>query len=152
MTNTATVTSHEILARSTAIFSWSDGRFDNRARLSAVRLTPELALRQLGELSTNVRAAVLLDAHGDLAAAEPEDGELANDLRELLLDLFESADAADDEPVAEVEVTGPTGAVFVARGGDFTLAVVTDRLALSSLIRHDLRRVLADLDRGAGKG
>ncbi len=150
MTNTATVTSHEILTRSTAIFSWSDGRFDNRARLSAVRLTPELALRQLGELSTDVRAAVLLDVHGDLAAAEPE--EFANDLREVLLDLLESADAADEEPVAEVEVTGPTGAVFVARAGDFTLAVVTDRLALSSLIRHDLRRVLADLDRGAGKG
>ncbi len=115
-------------------------------------LTPELALRQLGELSTDMRAAVLLDGQGDLAAAEPEDGELGNDLGELLLDLLESADAADDEAVAEIEVTGPTGAVFVARARKFTLAVVTDRSALSSLVRYDLRRVLADLDRGGGKG
>ncbi len=113
-------------------------------------LTPDVALRHLGELSTDVRAAVLLDAHGELAAAEPEDGELANDLRELLLELLESADAADGEAVAEVEVTGPTGAVFVVRARDFTLAVMTNRFALSSLIRYDLRRVLADLDRGRG--
>lgn len=113
-------------------------------------LTPELVLRHLSDLSTDVRAAVLLDAHGDLAAAEPEGGELANDLRELLLDLLESADGADDESVTEVEVTRPTGAVFVTRARDFTLAVVTDRSALPSLIRHDLRRVLADLDRGSG--
>ena len=115
-------------------------------------LTPELALRQLGELSTDVLAAVLLDARGDLAAADPEDRELANDPRELLLDLLESADAADDEAVAEVEVAVPTGAVFVVRARHFTLAVVTDRSALSSLVRYDLRRVLADLDRAGGKG
>lgn len=114
--------------------------------------TPELALRHLGELSADVRAAVLLDARGDLVATEPEDGELADDLRELLLDLLESADGADEEPVAEVEVTGPTGAVFVARARDFTLAVVTDRSALSSLTRHDLRRVLAGLEGGRGSG
>jgi hypothetical protein len=95
---------------------------------------------------------VLVDAQGDLAAADPENRELANDLRELLLDLLESADAADDEAVAEVEVAGPTGAVFVVRGRDFTLAAVTDRSALSSLVRYDLRRLLANLDRGGGKG
>ncbi|MBA3421756.1 MAG: hypothetical protein H0U12_07675 [Thermoleophilaceae bacterium] len=111
-------------------------------------LTPELALRHLGELSSDLRASVLLDADGELAAGDPEDRELADDLRELLLELLESADAADGEAVAEVEVTGPTGAVFVARARYFTLAVVTNRFALSSLIRYDLRRVLADLDRG----
>lgn len=109
--------------------------------------TPELALRHLGELSTDVRAAVLIDAHGELAVAEPEDRELADDLRELLLELLEYADAADASPVAEVEVTGPTGAVFVVRTRDLTLGVLTNRFALSSLIRYDLRRVLADLDR-----
>ena len=114
-------------------------------------LTPELALRHLEELSTDVRAAVLLDAHGELAAGEPDDRELAEDLRELLLELLESAESADEEAVAEVEVTSPAGAVFAVRARDFTLAVVTDRSALSSLIRYDLRRVLADLDRGEGK-
>lgn len=112
--------------------------------------TPALALRHLGELSPDVRAAVLVDAQGELAAGEPDDRGLSEDLRELVLDLLESADAADEEPVAEVEVTGPTGAVFVVRARGFTLAVVTDRFALSSLVRYDLRRVLAGLDRGEG--
>jgi predicted regulator of Ras-like GTPase activity (Roadblock/LC7/MglB family) len=114
-------------------------------------LTPELALRHLGELSTDVRAAVLLDAHGELAAGEPDDRELAEDLREVLLALLESADSADDEAVAEVEVATPAGAVFVVRARDFALGVVTDRSALSSLIRYDLRRALAALDRGEGQ-
>ena len=113
-------------------------------------LTPELALRQLGELSGDVRAAVLLDASGELAASEPEDGGVADDLRELLLELLETADAADGEAVTEIEVAGPAGAVFVARARNFTLAVVTNRFVLSSLIRYDLRRVLADLDPGRG--
>lgn len=85
-------------------------------------------------------------------AAEPEDRGLADDLRGLMLELLDAADAADDEAVAEVEVTGPTGAVFVVRARDFTLAVLTNRVALSSLIRYDLRRVLADLDPGRGRG
>ncbi len=111
-------------------------------------LTPELALRHLGELSTDVRAAVLLDARGELVASAPDDRELAEDLREGLLDMLESVDAADEEPVAEVEVTAPTGAVFAVRAPDFTLGAVTDPSTLSSLIRYDIRRVLADLERG----
>lgn len=114
-------------------------------------LTPELALQHLAELSTDVRAAVLLDAHGELAAGEPDDRELAEDLRELLVELLESADSADEEAVAEVEVASWAGAVFAVRARDFTLAVVTDRSALSSLIRYDLRRLLADLYRGEGE-
>jgi predicted regulator of Ras-like GTPase activity (Roadblock/LC7/MglB family) len=106
------------------------------------------ALRHLGELSAEVRAAVLLDARGELAAGEPDDREIAQGLRELLLDLLDSADAADEEHVAEIEVTGPAGAVFAVRARGFTLAVVTDPSVLSSLIRYDLRRVLADLERG----
>lgn len=110
-------------------------------------VTPQEALRHLGELSTDVRAAVLLDARGALAAAEPLDRELGQDLREVLLDLLESADAADEQPVAEVEVTGPTGAVFAVRTAAFTLAAVADPSTLSSLIRYDIHRVLAGLER-----
>ncbi len=140
MTNTATVMSHEILMGSTEVFS----------PYVPSALTPELALGHLGELSGDVRAAVLLDANGELAAGDPEKRGTADELRELVLELLATADAADEKAVAEIEVTGPTGAVFVVRGRRFTLAVVTDRFALSSLIRYDLRRVLADLDRGPG--
>ena len=148
MTNTATVTSHEILTRSTPVFSGVDGRSHNPVGLVPSAVTPEDALRHLDKLSPDVRAAVLLDGRGELAAAEPADRGLGQDLRELLLELLEFADAADEEPVAEIEVTGPAGAVFAVRAGDFTLAAVADPSTLSSLVRYDIRRVLADLERG----
>ena len=40
--------------------------------MSTPALTPALALARLGELSTDVRAAAVLDGRGRLAAASPE--------------------------------------------------------------------------------
>jgi hypothetical protein len=60
--------------------------------------------------------------------------------------MLSAADRAGDETVGELEVTVPEGAVFVSRLGGWTLAVVTGRWVLSSLMRYDLRRVLADLE------
>jgi hypothetical protein len=50
-----------------------------------------------------------------------------------------------------VEVTTQRGAVFCVRDGDFTLAVVTGRFALPSLMFYDLRHVLDDLKPTAGE-
>ena len=108
-------------------------------------LTPELALRYLDELSTDIRAAVLLDRRSALAASSGDaDGER---LRELGLSLLERADAAApfDGRVAQVEASAPGGAVFAVRAEGWTIAVVTGRFALSSLMFYDLRSVLSDL-------
>src|SRR5919197_5525283 len=52
-------------------------------------LTPELALRYLDELSTDIRAAVLLDSAGRVAAANAADGGPSADrLAELTAALF----------------------------------------------------------------
>jgi len=110
-------------------------------------LTPALALDFLAELSTDIRAGVLLDADGALAAAWDGDDERGERVRELVAELLEHADAAGGTSrPAQVEVAMPAGDVFCVRRGGWTIAVVTGRYALSSLMFYDLRKVLEDLE------
>ena len=108
-------------------------------------LTPELALEYLGELSTDIKASVVVSADGRAAAAS-RPGEPGDRLRELVGELFERAGAADGQPVSQVEVSTGDGAVYAARDEHWTVGVVTGRFALSSLMFYDLRRVLGDLE------
>ena len=112
-------------------------------------LTPALALEYLAELSTDIRAGALLDADGGLAASWEGDDERGERVRELATELLERVDAADEggEPPEQVEVSTGTGGVFCVRSADWTIAVVTGRYALSSLMFYDLRKVLEDLGR-----
>lgn len=110
---------------------------------------PELALDYLSALSTDIRAGVLLDDSGAVAAHSGCEDEVAGRFGELALELFSRAqDAADPVigTVAQVEVTSPDGGVFAVRRGGWVLAVVTGRFALPSLMFYDLRSVLSDLD------
>jgi hypothetical protein len=115
-------------------------------------LTPELALRYLDELSTDIRAAVLLDSAGELAAAHAPDGDPpADKLSRLAGQLFGHADEAGEgahgfePPVTQLEITIDEGAVFAVRDAGWTIAVVAGRFALPSLMFYDLRAVLSDL-------
>ena len=118
--------------------------------MAEAALTPELALDYLDELSTDIQAGVLLDSADRVVAAWHGDEERAERIRGPLLELLERADAAAPEKdgAAQVEVTTQRGAVFCVRDGDFTLAVVTGRFALPSLMFYDLRHVLDDLKPG----
>ena len=111
-------------------------------------LTPERAAERLCELSADVRAAVLLDAAGSLAAASDD----ARELGELARRLFEEVDRAtrdwDTEPPEQVEVQVPGGVVFASRTPRWTLAAVAKRGALSSLMLYDLRALLRELEGG----
>lgn len=113
-------------------------------------LTPERTPARLCELSTDARAAVLLDAAGSLAGASEEGPARARELGELARELFEAVDKAtrdwDVEPPEQVEAQVPGGAVFASRTPRWTLAVVARRAALSSLMLWDLRAVLAELE------
>jgi predicted regulator of Ras-like GTPase activity (Roadblock/LC7/MglB family) len=115
-------------------------------------LTPERAAERLSELSTDVRAAVLLDAAGSLAGASEGAQEDARALGELARQLFEEVDRAtrdwDPEPPEQVEVQVPGGAVFASRTPRWTLAAVTRRSALSSLMLFDLKALLGELEGG----
>jgi hypothetical protein len=108
-------------------------------------LTPELALQYLGELSTDIKASVVLSADGRTAAAS-KPAETGDRLRELTQQLFERADAADSQVVTQVEVSTGDGAVYAVRDERWTVGVVTGRFALSSLMFYDLRAVLGDLE------
>jgi hypothetical protein len=119
-------------------------------------LTPELALRYLDELSTDIRAAVLLDGEGRVAAAHAVSGDPpAKKLGELTTRLFDHAGEAADAtqgfegPVAQVEASAGEGAVFAVRAEGWTIAVVAGRFALPSLMFYDLRAVLSDLGKRA---
>ena len=115
-------------------------------------LTPELALDYLDELSTDVRAAVLLDERGELAAHKSEQPDGAGErLRDLARELFERADAAapGSAPVPQLEVSLAGGAVYGVREAGWTLVVATGRFAMSSVMFYDLRSVISDLGRKA---
>jgi predicted regulator of Ras-like GTPase activity (Roadblock/LC7/MglB family) len=115
------------------------------ATVSAPALTPELALQYLGELSTDIKASVVIAADGRTAAAS-KPGEAGDRLRVLTQQLFEHADAADTEVVSQIEVSTGDGIVFAVRDERWIIAVVAGRFALSSLMFYDLRAVLADLE------
>ena len=111
-------------------------------------LTPELALSYLDELSTDIRAAVLLDETDAVAAHKGADGAEPR-LRDLAVELFKRADSAIGEAVPQLEVATADGAVYGVREGGWTLVAVTGRFALSSVMFYDLRSVLSDLGRRA---
>jgi hypothetical protein len=113
-------------------------------------LTPPLALDYLDELSTDIRAAVVLGASGKLAASSL-DGDRGERMRDLVLELLSEADDAwrGDGRVTQVEVSMTAGAVFAVRGDSWTIAVLAGRYALSSLMFYDLRGVVSDLSGAA---
>ena len=110
-------------------------------------LTPELALDYLGELSTDIRAAAVLDSGGSVAAQTGFDEGDAEGIQSLVSGLFEHVAEArgDAGGIDQVEVSLPEGAVYAVRESGWTLAVVTGRFALSSLMFYDLRMVIRDL-------
>jgi hypothetical protein len=129
-----TVTSHAIFERGTPGIL--------QIPVAEPALTPSLALDYLDELSIDIRAATILDSHDELVAhtGHPtESRERAERMRKLVLELLERAGGP------EVEVSTPNGAVFAVRENGWTIAVVTGRYALSSLMFYDLRRVTEDL-------
>jgi hypothetical protein len=113
-------------------------------------LTPERTAARLCELSTDARAAVLVDAAGSLAGAGDLDPERARVLADLAAKLFEAVDRAPRpdgvDPPEQVEAQVEGGAVYASRTPHWTLAVVARRSALSSLMLLDLRSVLAELE------
>jgi hypothetical protein len=114
-------------------------------------LTPELALAYLGELSTDIRAAAVIDQAGSVAAETGFHEGGTEQVQTLVDGLFDGArEAAADAPAPDqVEVSLPDGSVYAVREHGWTLAVVTGRFALSSLMFFDLRMTLRDL---AGEG
>jgi hypothetical protein len=105
--------------------------------VSGPALTPDLALDYLGELSTDIRAAMVADSSGRVAAVTGDDRERGEQMRELTEKLLDRAD--------QIEVVTTEGSVFAVRGDSWTVAVVAGRQPLASLMFYDLRNVVRDL-------
>ena len=108
--------------------------------MSGPALTPDLALDYLGELSTDIRAAVVLDSTGKVAAVTGDDRERGERMGELATQMLDAATEGD-----QVEVVTTVGSVFAVRGESWTVAVVGGRHPLASLMFYDLRNVVRDL-------
>jgi predicted regulator of Ras-like GTPase activity (Roadblock/LC7/MglB family) len=98
------------------------------------------ALGELMELSSQIAAAVVLDAEGNTVAASSADSADAGTLAASTLDLVAAAaDLGDGRDVTRVEVELTEGAIFVVREGGHTVAALTGPNPTSGLGVYDLR-------------
>jgi predicted regulator of Ras-like GTPase activity (Roadblock/LC7/MglB family) len=99
------------------------------------------ALRELRELSSQITAAIVLDADGSVLATSPDDPAASAALTASTLELVTAAAdlGADGGDVTRVEVELEEGAVFVVREGGVTIAATTGPKPTSGLVVYDLR-------------
>jgi predicted regulator of Ras-like GTPase activity (Roadblock/LC7/MglB family) len=106
--------------------------------------TPEQALAELIELSTQVHAAAIFDRDGKVAASTLVGGRadwLASSAK-ALLDAAESLRGEGDTAVVQLEAATPEGSVFVVQESDLVVAAVTGREPTAGLVFYDLKRCL----------
>jgi predicted regulator of Ras-like GTPase activity (Roadblock/LC7/MglB family) len=118
----------------------------------APALTAGRTAERLCDLSSDVRAAVLLDAAGAAVAVHGIPKSASRELADLARGLFETVDRAHRDlpggPPEQVELQVDRGTVYASRTTRWTLAAVARRTALSSLALMDLRAVLGELEGG----
>jgi len=100
-------------------------------------LTPDQALARLGELSSSVRDAVVLDAAGSLLAGSEDLGQ-------------DAAALLRATQAAAIEVADERGAVYAVRSDEHAIVALAARPALPALMFYDLRAVLAGLEDAPG--
>jgi predicted regulator of Ras-like GTPase activity (Roadblock/LC7/MglB family) len=114
-------------------------------------VTAEQALADLTEISSQVQAAALFDARGDVAAstlADPAPFVAA------VQDLLAAAGEARHGSLAQLEAATTEGSVFVVRDGDSYIAATTPPEPTVALVFYDLKtalRAAASQERAAPK-
>ncbi len=103
-------------------------------------MTPAIVVGYLRELSTDLLAAVVLDAAGEPLAGSRALGVVAPEL----------LGAVRGAPLAQARTDGHL--VVVARSREHAVIAVHTAYALASLVRHDLVTVLGDLAAGPAGG
>jgi Roadblock/LC7 domain len=99
------------------------------------------ALRELMEVSSQITAAVILDAAGSVLASAPADPAAAARLATSTQELVAAASdlGADGRDVTRVEIELGEGAFFVVREGAHTVGATTGPSPTSGLVVYDLR-------------
>jgi hypothetical protein len=106
----------------------------------------EAAVARLREMSADMRGCALLDDGGEVLAATGDPELWSAPAAELLA----AADAAGDEPAAQVHVGTEDGEAFALRHEGLAMVVVAERFALASLMLFDMRAILRDLAKESG--
>ncbi len=103
------------------------------------------ALSDLTEISSQIEAALVLDADGSTMAATL-DGTPATDLAGAVQELLAAAArAADGKEVAQLEAATTAGSVFVVTAGGRTIAATTGPEPTVGLVFYDLKSCLRSL-------
>ena len=105
------------------------------------------AIADLLEISSQVRAAVVLAPDGGVEAASPQ-GEAGDALAQAARDLLERAGAvraSGDTPVTQLEAAAREGSVFVVRDGGRVVAAITGSSPTVGLVFYDLKTCLRSL-------
>src|SRR6185503_21185901 len=98
--------------------SGSDGISSEYVSVSVKRVPPAAdALAHLTEISTQIKAAVVLDREGTVQASTVDD-ERAGRIARSALELFRQADAQRDQELVQLDAALSGGSVFVERSKD----------------------------------
>jgi orotate phosphoribosyltransferase len=106
------------------------------------------ALRELMQLSSQIRSAVVLESNGSVLAASSTDPAAVDALTASTLELVAAASELGTEgrEVTRVEVELDEGAFFVVRDGGRTVGAVTGPNPTSGLVVYDLRTCAQAID------
>jgi predicted regulator of Ras-like GTPase activity (Roadblock/LC7/MglB family) len=106
--------------------------------------TPEQALAELTEISSQVHAAAIFERGGKLAASTLVGGrgEWLASAAKSLLDAAETLRGGGEAAVSQLQVATPQGSVFVVKDGERVIAAVTPPEPTAGLVFYDLKRSL----------
>jgi predicted regulator of Ras-like GTPase activity (Roadblock/LC7/MglB family) len=101
----------------------------------------EKALSELRDISSQIRAAVLLDADGKVLASTlpAEQAERLGSAAKLLFEQAEVVRDGGEAKLTQLEVATQDGSVFVVREGEQLLAATTGPQPTAGLVFYDLR-------------
>ena len=102
-------------------------------------MTPEQALAELTEISSQVEAAALFDAKGSVAASTLADPQ---PFVRAVQDLIAAAGEARQGSLSQLEAATSNGSVFVVRDGESYIAATTAPEPTVALVFYDLKTAL----------
>jgi len=112
---------------------------------------PQQALADLTEISSQIKAAVVFDDKGKVAASTLADSGRAEELTRWAAQLLADAEpiTTGESPLAQLEASTLEGSVFVVREGARRIAATTGPQPTVGLVFYDLKSALRQIGTAA---
>jgi predicted regulator of Ras-like GTPase activity (Roadblock/LC7/MglB family) len=107
------------------------------------------ALADLTEISSQIRAAVLFDESGEVAASTLDSQERSRELAQAAAELLRTAEGlrtGGDGELTQLEAATVDGSVFVVRQGPRRIVATTNPEPTVGLVFYDLKSCLRGVD------